>query len=54
MRLLFYCGGSYVYGAEILILAVMRELAARGHDVRCMASHNLFCVRLLFGLLSQS
>lgn len=38
MTLLFSCGGSYVSGMEIVELAVMRGLAARGHRVHALVS----------------
>ncbi len=37
-RILFYCGGSAVAGVEILTLAMMKELLARGHAVHCLVS----------------
>jgi glycosyltransferase involved in cell wall biosynthesis len=38
MRVLCLCGGSYVFGAEIVQIAVVRGLAARGHTVRCLVN----------------
>jgi glycosyltransferase involved in cell wall biosynthesis len=38
MTLLFLCGGSYVSGMEVVELAVMRGLAARGHRVHAVVS----------------
>jgi glycosyltransferase involved in cell wall biosynthesis len=38
MRVLFLCSGSYVFGAEIVELGIMRGLAARGHMVRCLVN----------------
>ncbi|MCS3657973.1 glycosyltransferase involved in cell wall biosynthesis [Salinibacter ruber] len=38
LRLLFVCGGSYVSGAEIVELSVMRGLQVRGHAVRCVTN----------------
>lgn len=37
-RLLFFCGATYVAGAEIHMLALMRELHRRGHRVACVVS----------------
>lgn len=33
LRVLFYCGGSYVSGAELIMLSVICGLRARGHQV---------------------
>ena len=38
MRILYFCGGSYVSGLEIIELSIMAGLAARGHRVHCMVS----------------
>ena len=38
MTYLFVCGGSYVSGAEIVELSIMRELKARGHQVHALAN----------------
>jgi glycosyltransferase involved in cell wall biosynthesis len=38
MTLLFLCGGSYVSGMEVVELAVMRGLAARGYGVHAVVS----------------
>lgn len=37
-KILVFAGGTYVFGAEINILDVMRMLCVRGHDVRCVVS----------------
>jgi glycosyltransferase involved in cell wall biosynthesis len=38
MRLLFFAGGSYVYGHEIVLLDLMGELKHQGHDVLAVVS----------------
>ncbi|HEY0404983.1 MAG TPA: glycosyltransferase, partial [Pyrinomonadaceae bacterium] len=38
MKILFVCGGGFVYGKEIITLSLMRGLRERGHDVRCIIS----------------
>ncbi len=38
MRILYQCGGSYVSGMEIVELAIIRGLAARGHVIHCIVS----------------
>lgn len=38
LRVLYVCGGSYVSGAEIVALDVMRGLEAHGHHVHCLLS----------------
>lgn len=38
LRILYLCGGSYVSGMEIIELAIMQGLKARGHDVHCVVS----------------
>jgi glycosyltransferase involved in cell wall biosynthesis len=38
MRILVYCGGSYVSGAEIIELSVMKGLQRRGHEVLCITN----------------
>ena len=38
MRVLYLCGGSYVSGAEIVALDVLRGLQDRGHCVHCQLS----------------
>ncbi|MEM1115119.1 MAG: glycosyltransferase family 4 protein [Bacteroidota bacterium] len=38
MTVLFQCSGSYVSGMEVVELAVMRGLAARGHRVHALVS----------------
>lgn len=36
--MLYLCGGSYVSGAEIVALELMRGLEARGHQLHCVLS----------------
>lgn len=38
MRILYQCGASYVSGMEIVELAIIRGLAARGHEVHCLVN----------------
>ncbi|MCS4086111.1 glycosyltransferase involved in cell wall biosynthesis [Salinibacter ruber] len=38
MRVLVYCAGSYVSGAEIVELSVMQGLQDRGHTVHCITN----------------
>src|SRR5688500_18116056 len=38
MRISVFCGATYMSGAELITLAMMRGLKARGHDVRCVVS----------------
>ena len=38
MRILFVCGGGYVYGKEIIVLSLLEGLRKRGHEVACLAS----------------
>ena len=38
LRILVYCGGSYVSGAEIIELSVMKGLQQRGHEVLCITN----------------
>lgn len=38
LRIVVFCGGSYVYGMEIRTLALMEGLQARGHSVFCIAN----------------
>ena len=38
LRILVYCGGSYVSGAEIIELSVMKGLQRRGHEVLCITN----------------
>lgn len=38
MKILFVCGGGFVYGKEIITLSLMKGLRERGHDVRCIIS----------------
>jgi L-malate glycosyltransferase len=35
-RILFFTGGSYVAGAEIITLLLLKGLKDKGHDVRCV------------------
>ena len=38
MRLMFFCGGTSVFGMEKVALTLMKGLQERGHDVFCVAS----------------
>jgi glycosyltransferase involved in cell wall biosynthesis len=38
MRILAFAGGSAVFGAERVTLDILRQLAARGHTVHCVAN----------------
>jgi glycosyltransferase involved in cell wall biosynthesis len=38
VKILFVCGGGFVYGKEIITLSLMQGLRERGHDVRCIIS----------------
>jgi glycosyltransferase involved in cell wall biosynthesis len=38
LRILVLCGGSYVFGKEIMTLSVLRGLKARGHTIRCVTN----------------